>query len=142
MKCRSLLAVLALTAIALSGCSSGERGSSAASTNGRLLTAAAFAEVVETSERFVLNVHTPDEGSIPGTDNSIPYDELRARASELPPTDTLLALYCRSGRMSAVAFDTLSKLGYKDIVELAGGMVAWEESGRALLPAGSAGSAG
>ena len=44
------------------------------------------------------------------------------------------AVYCRSGRMSAIAVRELARLGYGTIVELRGGMVAWEASGRRLLP--------
>jgi len=36
--------------------------------------------------------------------------------------------------MSAIAVKELRRLGYKHIVELRGGMDAWQQSGRALLP--------
>lgn len=78
-------------------------------------------------------MHTPDEGSIPGTDLAIPFDTLEERKGELPPVSTRLAVYCRSGRMSAEAVETLKRLGYQDVVELRGGMIAWADSGRQLL---------
>ena len=40
-----------------------------------------------------------------------------------------MAIYCRSGTMSAAAAPVLAELGYDDIVELDGGMVAWTASG-------------
>ena len=42
----------------------------------------------------------------------------------LPPTDrsTQLAVYRLSGDMSAIAVESLTRLGYTDIVELDGGM--------------------
>ena len=35
--------------------------------------------------------------------------------------------------MSTIAAQSLSRLGYDDIVELDGGMQAWEQSGRGLI---------
>ncbi|MFP5335742.1 MAG: rhodanese-like domain-containing protein, partial [Actinomycetes bacterium] len=86
-----------------------------------------FAAAVDADDRFLLNVHTPDEGSIPGTDAAIPFDRLEDRAAELPADPgTPLAVYCKTGRMSAEAVTTLATMGYRDLVELDGGMVAWE----------------
>lgn len=94
----------------------------------------AFAAAVRDPRVFVLNVHVPDEGSIAGTDASIPFDRLRERRAELPEPSTPLAVYCRSGSMSAEAVRTLADLGYRHVVELRGGMVAWSAAGRPLLP--------
>ena len=83
-----------------------------------------------------INVHAPDEGSIPGTDLVIPFDQI-ASSNELPADlDAPLAVYCRSGNMSAAAVDDLEELGYTDIMELEGGFNAWEASGRELEPTG------
>ena len=101
-----------------------------------LLDPAGFAAAVAEPARFVLNVHVPDEGAISGTDAAIPYDRIAERAAELPQdTDTPLAVYCKSGRMSALAGTALRELGYADVVELRGGMDAWTADGRRLLPA-------
>jgi len=92
---------------------------------------------MEEPGRVTVNVHVPDEGSISGTDLWIPFDEVAARKSELPDPATPLAVYCRSGRMSAIAAETLAGLGFADVVELEGGMIAWEGAGKALLPPGT-----
>jgi rhodanese-related sulfurtransferase len=42
-----------------------------------------------------------------------------------------------SGNMSAIAGRELLALGYTDVIELDGGMQAWQASGRTLLPASS-----
>ena len=95
---------------------------------------ATFADVIAKPVTFVLNVHTPDEGSIPGTEANIPFDRLRTRADELPEDRSApIAVYCRSGNMSAQATVTLGDLGYTDVTELEGGMEAWRDDGRKLL---------
>ena len=38
-------------------------------------------------------------------------------------------LYCRSGNMSAEAAEMLVGLGYTDVWDLRGGMIAWERAG-------------
>lgn len=140
-------AVLAATLV-LAGCGGATAGaggqpSAAASTSAaspasspsRLLGPDAFAGALSSGDRFVVNVHTPDQGSIAGTDAAIPFDRLSARAGELPAeTTTPLAIYCRSGTMSAKASVTLAAMGYTDVVELRGGMKAWSAAGRELLP--------
>lgn len=84
---------------------------------------------------LIINVHVPDEGSIAGTYIALPYDEVRDRSAELSrDRDAPLAVYCRSGRMSAEAVATLRDLGYTDVLELRGGMDAWAADGRELLP--------
>ncbi|MGE5694570.1 MAG: rhodanese-like domain-containing protein [Candidatus Sericytochromatia bacterium] len=43
-----------------------------------------------------------------------------------------LAIYCRRGPISAIAAAELSALGYVYVLELEGGMLAWQTSGRSL----------
>ncbi|WP_166503425.1 rhodanese-like domain-containing protein [Modestobacter italicus] len=95
---------------------------------------AAFATILADDDVLVINVHVPDEGSIPGTDAAIPFDEVRGRSTDLPQDlGTPVAVYCKSGRMSAQAVDALRDLGYTDVVELRGGMDARAADGRELL---------
>lgn len=93
-----------------------------------------FAEVIAAPERVTINVHVPYEGDIAGTDRTIAFDQIEAQINTLPALrGTPLAVYCRTGRMSLVAAKTLTDLGYQDVVELAGGMQAWQRSGRPLV---------
>lgn len=82
-----------------------------------------------------VNVHIPFEGDIANTDLSIPYDQIAEPfyLSQLPAdTNAKIVLYCRSGRMSAIAAEVLVKQGYTNIWNLAGGMVGWEQVGYPL----------
>jgi rhodanese-related sulfurtransferase len=93
--------------------------------------------LIEKSGRFAINVHIPNEGSLPGTDLTLPYNDIQQRDDELPADhDTPLAIYCMTGHMSAIAGQTLTGLGYTDIVELDGGMEAWQVMGQPFIPAG------
>jgi rhodanese-related sulfurtransferase len=83
-----------------------------------------------------VNVHIPFEGNVAETDLSIPYNEISdpKNLSQLPTDkNAKIVLYCRSGRMSEMAAETLVKLGYNNIWNLDGGMVAWEQAGYPLL---------
>jgi len=87
------------------------------------------------SEGFPLvNVHVPYEGEIEGTDLFIPYDQIAQTLSDLPADKaSKVVLYCRSGRMSAIAAATLVDEGYTNVWDLKGGMIAWEEAGYPLV---------
>jgi len=98
-----------------------------------LVSASEFSEVVGEPGTVTVNVHVPFEGTIPGTDLHIDYRSV-ASDPRLTLADTsTIAIYCRSGSMSAIARNALREAGYHNIVELAGGMNAWERSGRPLL---------
>ena len=77
-----------------------------------------------------INVHTPFAGNIAETDLSIPYTQIDQHLSQLPSDkNAKIVLYCRSGRMSAIAAEELVKLGYTNIWNLKGGMLEWEQAG-------------
>ena len=65
-----------------------------------------------------------DEGHIPGA-ILIPYTEIDNKADEmLPDKDAQILVYCRSGRRSKIASESLSKLGYTNVKEF-GGIIDW-----------------
>ena len=65
-----------------------------------------------------------DEGHIPGA-ILIPYTEIENKAEEmLTDKDKLILVYCRSGRRSKIAAESLSKLGYTNVKEF-GGIIDW-----------------
>ena len=71
-----------------------------------------------------------DAGRIPRDTAHIPFEELLGRAAELD-REKAIVFYCRVGERSAAAADAFAASGY-DASSLAGGIVAWQESGRAL----------
>ena len=65
-----------------------------------------------------------DEGHIQGA-ILIPYTEIENKAEEmLPDKDAQILVYCRSGRRSKIASESLAKLGYTDVKEF-GGIIDW-----------------
>ncbi len=65
-----------------------------------------------------------DEGHIPGA-ILIPYTEIENKAEAmLPEKDKLILVYCRSGRRSKIASQSLSELGYTNVKEF-GGIIDW-----------------
>jgi rhodanese-related sulfurtransferase len=95
----------------------------------------AFADILATKgdQYTVVNVHTPYEGEIEGTDLKIPYDDVNALVTALPDKNAPIILYCRSGRMSEIAAKALADKGYTQIFDVPGGMIKWEESGRKVV---------
>lgn len=85
-------------------------------------------EIMDGTDDFVLiDVREDDEyasGHIAGA-LLIPYGEIEERAeSELTDKDQTILVYCRSGRRSAIAAQTLTELGYTDVRDF-GGIIDW-----------------
>ena len=78
-------------------------------------------------EHIILDTREQDEfdaGHIPGA-ILIPYTEIENKAEEmLPDKDKLILVYCRSGRRSKIASESLAKLDYTNVKEF-GGIIDW-----------------
>ena len=90
--------------------------------------------IEERRESFILvNTHIPFEGDIPGTDLSIPYDEILENLDKFPQEkDAEIVLYCRNDPMSNAAAADLVQAGYSNVKNLVGGFNAWREAGQPL----------
>ena len=128
-----LLAIpLLCAAIALAAC--GSRDDDAGDATVTLLAPAEYQAAITAGDTFVVNVHIPYEGEIEGTDAFIPFDDVASHAAELPADKSApLYIYCRSGRMSAEATPILQAMGYTNIIDLEGGMEAWQSAALPLL---------
>lgn len=93
-------------------------------------TAALLAEK-EAKNLYVLNVHTPYEGELEGTDAIIEdWQNIAMHVDKLPQEKTQpILVYCRTGRMSTSAVEQLKSLGYTEIYHVDGGMRAYNEAG-------------
>ena len=93
-----------------------------------------LAQMLQHKDFTLVNVKTPYMGEIDGTDLYIPYDQIKAQASQLPADkNARILVYCRSGVESAQAAQSLLDLGYTNVWNLTGGMNAWTASGRQLV---------
>ena len=93
----------------------------------RITAQEAKARMEKNPHAIVLDVRTEAEyksGHIKGA-VLLPLDRLEAEAeSVLPDKNAEILIYCRSGRRSAEAGESMSALGYKNIADF-GGILLW-----------------
>lgn len=93
-----------------------------------------FAQFITQPDVQILDVRTPEEfeaGHIQGAvmiDYRTDPDGFLAKAETQLQKDKPVALYCRSGKRSHAAAELMLKNGFKRIVELDGGIIAWQEA--------------
>ena len=92
------------------------------------ITAEQSKSIMDTEKDYVIiDVRTEEEFAEGHIENAIliPEYEIAERAEkELPDKDTLILVYCRSGRRSKIASEELVKLGYTNVKEF-GGIIDW-----------------
>lgn len=77
-----------------------------------------------------------DEVHAPGS-KLIPLGELEYRLNEIRGyTGKPVVIICRSGRRSARAAEVLGKLGFTDVHNVSGGMLAWLAAGLPVVKPG------
>jgi rhodanese-related sulfurtransferase len=141
---KSLLIVILLASLALAACGGAPPAQAPAAEGqaiGKLvevpgagsytdITVPELQKMLENKDFLFVNTHVPFEGDIPGTDISIPYDQISQNLDKLPADkDAKIVLYCRSDRMSNIAAKELVKLGFTNIFQLDGGFIEWENQG-------------
>lgn len=92
-----------------------------------------FAQKIEIEKGQLIDVRTPKEyksGYIDGAVNIHLYDkDFGERIDELDKNETVY-VYCKAGGRSAEAVEIMQEKGFKHIVELDGGMDAWNEAAK------------
>jgi rhodanese-related sulfurtransferase len=82
-------------------------------------------------EIVYLDCREPNEynlGHIPGA-AFIPRGNLETKIEALIPRNRKIVIYCASGNRSALAADTLQRMGYADVASMSGGFRGWVDSG-------------
>jgi molybdopterin/thiamine biosynthesis adenylyltransferase/rhodanese-related sulfurtransferase len=83
---------------------------------------------------FILDVREPHEYQICNLNGQlIPLGELPRRVHELDSSREIVA-HCRSGKRSAEAVDFLRKAGFRKILNLKGGILAWSDEVDPTVP--------
>ncbi len=90
-------------------------------------------KIMQNEDVFLVDVHTPKQRHIKGTDVFIPYNEVEKFEDKLPENKaTPIYIYCEGGPMGNAAARSLYALGYKNLFNLEGGEKAWRNAGLPL----------
>lgn len=91
-----------------------------------------FSEDIKNPEIFLVDVREPDEfatGHIEGATNiDVLKPDFVVTAEHILPNDKTIAVYCGTGKRSAMASEQLTEVGYK-VLNLDGGLTAWKAAG-------------
>ena len=93
-------------------------------------------DFIEINNAILVDVRTQDEYNSGYIENSLNIDYLSNDFSEnIEKLDKNIPiiLYCRSGRRSSLSANKLSKLGFKEIYNLEGGILKWIETGNSVI---------
>ncbi|MDD3415053.1 MAG: rhodanese-like domain-containing protein [Lachnospiraceae bacterium] len=95
------------------------------------ITAAKAKEMIDQNPNvIILDVRTNEEYLEGHIENAtlLPYDTIPQQAEiTLPDTSSTILVYCRSGRRSAIAAQSLVDLGYSNVYDF-GGIIDWPYS--------------
>ncbi|MBU2008464.1 MAG: rhodanese-like domain-containing protein [Chloroflexi bacterium] len=128
---RTLSLLLLIALLLVEACRSG--AGDGAKPGYRSIEPEALHSMLAQEDFLLVNVHIPYEGRIPGTDTFIPYNEIDNNRNRLPADKgAKIAVYCMTGSMSEIATRRLVELGYTQVLDLKGGMLAWQRQGYPL----------
>lgn len=95
-----------------------------------MLSPAELQEAMQKGNIFLVDVHTPQQRHIKGTDLFVPFNEIEKNKDKLPQDKNApVYLYCEGGPMGNAAAKTLHELGYQHLFNLDGGAIAWQKAG-------------
>jgi len=96
----------------------------------KVITATELNQIMQNEDIFLVDVHTPEQQHIKGTDLFIPYNKIETYKDKLPQDkNTPIYLYCEGGPMGNAAAKSLYELGYRNLFNLEGGAKAWRNAG-------------
>lgn len=145
---RTTLFALAISTFAFTACAPSENSSTETSSESNEMTntqqqeaeatvqsvgPADFASMMESNPGVLVDVRTPEEyaaGHLEGSQLINYYEsDFEARVSELD-RDVPVYVYCRSGGRSGRSASQLHDMGFKTVIDLSGGIMAWESAGK------------
>lgn len=81
------------------------------------------------------------QGHLPGAEHIGRGVIERDIEAKIPDTGAEIVLYCGGGYRSALAAESLQKMGYTNVISMDGGFRTWKDAGhRVELPAGEPGA--
>lgn len=96
----------------------------------------AVSDILSSGDHVVLDVRTPEEFAGPHLEGAVNIDfyspSFADQIAALDPEGSYV-VYCRSGNRSGQATQLMGDLGFADVHDLAGGIVAWSEAGLPLV---------
>ena len=96
----------------------------------KVITPAELNRIMQNEDIFLVDVHTPEQQHIKGTDLFVPYNEIEKYKNKFPEDkNTAIYLYCEGGPMGNAAARSLYELGYRNLSNLEGGAKAWRKNG-------------
>jgi rhodanese-related sulfurtransferase len=93
------------------------------------ITANQLQPLLEGKDFLLVNVNDAATQIIPGTDLTIPFDQLEGNLDRFPQKDRPTVLYCQAGPLSRSAAQDLVDLGFSNVIWLDGGISAWKRAG-------------
>ena len=90
-------------------------------------------QIMQNENIFLVDVHTPQQRHIKGTDLFAPYNDIVKFQDKLPQDkNTPIYIYCEGGPMGNAAARSLHEMGYRNLFNLDGGAAAWKKAGYAF----------
>jgi rhodanese-related sulfurtransferase len=128
MKMKKFIVAIIASSVVLTGCSSAD--------NSVDLNVSEFSAKSQEPGVISLDVRTAGEfaeGHLVNAINiNVESENFEAEIESLDKNATY-AVYCRSGRRSAVAVDLMKKAGFTNLYNLDGGLIDWSASGLPLV---------
>jgi rhodanese-related sulfurtransferase/glyoxylase-like metal-dependent hydrolase (beta-lactamase superfamily II) len=102
----------------------------------RMTAAMVAEEMVSSDSPLLLDVRNVREWETRHIDGSVnvPLNQLQERIAEIP-RDRWIAVHCAGGYRSSIAASILHQYGITHLVEMAGGIAAWDAASLSLVPA-------
>jgi rhodanese-related sulfurtransferase len=82
-----------------------------------------------------------EQGHLPGAEHIGRGVIERDIEAKIPDTGAEIVLYCGGGYRSALAAESLQKMGYTNVISMDGGFRAWKDAGHCIeMPTGEPGA--